>query len=144
MKVTDKAGNESKAKCSGSYKTPECCSETNPFGCDWTTACRDGETVIYDESDGLGSTEAGKVRHGVAGGTEDKLYLFKQNGEYVRKNGLTLVCAETGVFYNHSANETNAPTITYGGKSCKKVWIYTKCLSETDINNICSYSQCPG
>ena len=144
MKVTDNAGNEAIKKCSSSYTTGPCCSEENPFGCDWKTSCRDGKTKIWDTSKGeSGSIQAGEVRHGNSGGTEDKLYLFKENGSYVTQNGLTKVCAATGIFYSPSLNGTAAPTITIGTQSCKVVWIYSNCVAGS-VNSICSYSQCPG
>ena len=99
--------------------TSPCCSESNPYGCEWVTSCRDGATFIYTSS--AAKTYAGTVRHGWAG--EDKLYILGTSGS------LTKVYADSADFY--SAAPSN-----------HIVWIYTNCIGPA--NQVCPYTQCPG
>ena len=145
--VKDKCGNETKVPFSITQNNP--CSESNPFGCNWTTACRDGKTTLYTiENDIL--YEVGFARHG--GNNEDKIYLIKDsNGNYPRKtvstesNTWQQICIET---FEKSGYSSKVTQVTIGNKTCYKVWITHSCLStyvnDDNLNKYCPYKTCPG
>ena len=148
VKGEDRAGNVAITKC-GEYSEDNCCSESNPFGCNWTTACRSGITFLYAIKNNT-LFGVGYARHGQ--GTEDKIYLIKDsNGRYPRKyvpgqrNLWQLVCIESFLKRGYTKM---AEEVTKDGNTCYKVWITSSCLStyknEENLNHICPYSKCPG
>ena len=143
VKGEDYAGNVTIKMC-GSYKTEQCCSETNPTGCDWATACRNGTTALYINTDGAKWPWAGEARHNIkidkngnviSTGENDILYLIKDSsGKYIT----TADGAWTQVYmpkYNSYYGPNSSPTY-------KKVWIATKCIGPH--NKVCPYEDCPG
>ena len=103
-----------------SCNTQSCCSDSNPTGCTWVTACREGNTFIYTSSSA--STYAGTVQHHL-NGANDRLYVLGSSG------GMTKVYAASGNFY--SAAPSN-----------RIVWIHTNCIGGS--NSVCPYAQCQG
>lgn len=129
--------------------TQTCCSESNPFGCRWTTACRsEGTTRIYTSSSL--NAEAGYVRHN-DDGYDDKLYILTDSKEIVSASGVTWirVCAETGYFYT-GADWIDWGPLTYTdestGRSCYKVWIAKNCTGKylNVLDQSCPRTACPG
>ena len=122
-KAVDRVGNNSSVSRVGNYTTQSCCSESNPWGCEWVTSCRDGNTFIYTSS--AANVYAGTVKH-KPGNSSDKLYVLGTSGS------MTKVYAETGSFYPAAG----------GGHV---VWIYSNCINPLGTRNqFCPYSSCPG
>jgi len=121
-KAVDGVGNTSSVTKVGSYTTETCCSEKNPWGCDWVTSCRNGNTFIYTTS--AANVYAGTVFH-EKGGSSDKLYILGTYGS------MTKVYAESGNFYPAASGRV--------------VWIYSNCINPAgQRNQFCPYAKCPG
>jgi len=100
--------------------TQSCCSDSNPWGCTWVTACRTGMTAVYNSSNKNDSTFCGTVYHEI-GGRNDRLYVLGYSGNGVR--------AYVSSFYQN-----------WGCGNI--IYIYSNCIG--GHNSVCPYSQCPG
>ncbi len=123
VKFYDSLGNV-KIKKAGEY-TSDCCSESNPYGCPWVTACRKGQTNTYLTgafNSGTSRLYRGVVWHltpgqGEDGSGEDYLYIIRYEGKQA-------------VVYVRRAREIRK--------------IYKNCINYISPNAVCAYSQCPG
>ena len=108
---------------SSSCNTQSCCSSNNPYGCQWVTACREGQTWVYSDS-GL-STYYAVVWHHTSGHQEDKMYILNHYGR--------------GVY-------VYAPHMDKWGMSYTNyVYIYANCINQPAYyNSVCPYNSCPG
>ncbi len=123
IKVIDKAGNSQVVGCGGSYTTGACCSASNPWGCTWKTACRNGRTFIYTSS--AKTTYAGTVYHQKGSSCSDRLYLIEKSG--------------SKKLYIHSpCNKIS----WYSAAKKPYAYIYSNCIGGQ--NSVCPYANCPG
>ena len=157
VKGEDNAGNIAIKNC-GSYNGPECCSESNPTGCKWATACRQGTTTLYInfttpppayswpwagearhniELDSNGKPVLDKNGNAIPTGVNDILYLIKDsNGEYITEEHDNATWMYVYIpKYNSYYGSNGDPTY-------KKVWIAKNCIGP--VNKVCPYKDCPG
>ncbi len=123
IKVIDKAGNSAAYVCTGSYTTGACCGASNPWGCTWKTACRNGRTFIYTSA--AKTTYAGTVYHKKDSACSDRLYLIEGSGS--KKLYIHSPCGN--VSWYPAANKPHA-------------YIYSNCIGGQ--NSVCPYANCPG
>lgn len=120
VKVTDNVGRTTIERI-GSYTTGSCCSAENPTGCEWKTACREGNTKIYTSA--AHNLEAGYVQHHL-GGANDILYII----------------GETDSMYEVVPGSVANKYRYYPANN--RVWIYKNCVGGS--NSVCPYKTCPG
>ena len=123
IKVIDKAGNSESFVCTGSYTTGSCCGASNPWGCTWKTACRNGRTFIYTSA--AKTTYAGTVYHQKDSSCSDRLYLIE--GSASKKLYIYSPCGNISWY-----PAGNAPY----------AYIWPNCVGGN--NSACPYATCPG
>lgn len=150
VKGSDAAGNVAITKC-GNYKTTDCCSTSNPTGCQWATACRNGHTTLYINRTGNPRPWAGTARHNIKvngdgkpildkngnaipTGPNDRLYLVKDSdGKYITTADgawMKVYMPEYESYYGTNSNPDN-----------KMVWIAKNCIGP--VNKVCPEEECP-
>lgn len=133
----DELGNTStNGKYLGSYRTSNCCNDTNWGQCPWYTACRRGITSTYNDP---GATSwMGTVCHqsvpssfwGGGGSCSGSTYLY-----VTEKGGKRWKIHYTGGQGGSRVSPSSGHASGY---------IYSNCVDKSRANAICQYSDCPG
>lgn len=124
VKVYDRLGNTNTVSTVPGGYQDDCCSESNPFGCPWVTACREGNTCVYRDKTRANRPKIfcdGTVAHITS---EDYIYIIRYDGNHA---------------YVYAPKYKNNAFLNHG-----YVYIWSKCINYTSPNSVCSYSKCPG